>query len=83
MKNLTLKRVPDSVHLRLKARAAAHHRSLNGEILSILEAAVEAEAREMPDAKVIIEEARALRRRLTGKRLTVEEIEAAVDEGRP
>lgn len=38
--NLTLKGVPDEVYERLKAAAAANHRSLNGEIIARLEADV-------------------------------------------
>lgn len=38
--NLTLKGVPDEVHDRLKQSAAANHRSLNSEIIALLEAQV-------------------------------------------
>lgn len=37
---LSLKEVPATTHRALKERAAMNHRSLNGEILAILEAAV-------------------------------------------
>lgn len=37
---LSIKRVPDKLVARLKRRAAAHHRSLQGELLSLLEQAV-------------------------------------------
>jgi plasmid stability protein len=39
--NLSIKNAPDDVVLRLKARAARHHRSLQGELLAILEEAVQ------------------------------------------
>jgi plasmid stability protein len=39
--NLSIKNAPDDVVQRLRARAARHHRSLQGELLAIIEAAVE------------------------------------------
>ncbi len=39
--NLSIKNAPDEVVQRLKARAARHHRSLQGEVLAILEEAVQ------------------------------------------
>jgi plasmid stability protein len=42
MPNLTLKNIPAELHLRLKARADANRRSLNREILALLEAQLEA-----------------------------------------
>lgn len=38
--NLSIKNAPDEVVHRLKQRAARHHRSLQGELLAILEEAV-------------------------------------------
>jgi len=38
--NLTLKGVPDEVYQRLKEAAAVNHRSLNSEIIAVLEATV-------------------------------------------
>jgi antitoxin FitA len=40
--NLSIKNAPDEIVRRLKARAARHHRSLQGELLAILEDAVTA-----------------------------------------
>ncbi|MGB7738940.1 MAG: Arc family DNA-binding protein [Steroidobacteraceae bacterium] len=42
MLNLTLKNIPAALHLRLKTRAEANRRSLNREILALLEAQLEA-----------------------------------------
>lgn len=42
-RTLTLRRVPDATLERLRARAAAHRRSLNGELLDILDHAVRGE----------------------------------------
>ena len=38
--NLSIKNVPESLADALRARAQSHHRSLQGELMSILEAAV-------------------------------------------
>lgn len=50
--NLSIKNVPDDLAERLRQRAAAGHRSLQGELLAILEAAVAGERR------ITIQEAR-------------------------
>ena len=42
--NLTLKSIPPELHVRLKARAESNRRSLNREILALLEAQLEAPA---------------------------------------
>jgi antitoxin FitA len=42
MPNLTLKNIPADLHLRLKTRAETNRRSLNREILALLEAQLEA-----------------------------------------
>jgi antitoxin FitA len=42
MLNLTLKNIPAELHLRLKTRAETNRRSLNREILALLEAQLEA-----------------------------------------
>lgn len=39
--NLSIKNAPDETVRRLKERAARHHRSLQGELLAILEEAVQ------------------------------------------
>jgi len=39
MKTVTIKQVPDTLHQRLRRRAKTNHRSLNGELLAILEVA--------------------------------------------
>jgi len=40
MPNLTLKRVPEELHERLKERAERHRRSMNNEAITILERAL-------------------------------------------
>ena len=41
MPSLTIKNIPDEMLARLRERAQGHHRSLQGELMSILEDAVE------------------------------------------
>lgn len=55
---LSIKHAPDHVVQRLRERAARHHRSLQGELLAIIEAA----AREAPpvDSMALLEDIRAL-----------------------
>ena len=47
--NLSIKNAPDDVVKRLKERAARHHRSLQGELMAILEEAVGASRPLSPD----------------------------------
>ncbi|HOT83980.1 MAG TPA: Arc family DNA-binding protein [Candidatus Defluviicoccus seviourii] len=56
--NLSIKNAPDDVVQRLKARAARHHRSLQGELLAILEEAVK------PPRQVTVDDVLAEVRRL-------------------
>jgi plasmid stability protein len=46
--NLSIKNVPDDMAARLRRRAAMAHRSLQGELMAILEEAVEREGRLTP-----------------------------------
>jgi plasmid stability protein len=46
--NLSIKNVPEGIVARLRERAARHHRSLQGELMAIIEAAVADEARASP-----------------------------------
>ncbi len=52
--NLSIKNAPDDIVARLKRRAAEHHRSLQGELLAILEEAVSSSRRLTP-ANVLAE----------------------------
>jgi plasmid stability protein len=76
---LTLKNIPDEVYARLKEAAAAHRRSLNGEAIVCLEAAL------MPGRLAPAERlarARALRTSLPRAGFAVAEIDAYKREGR-
>jgi plasmid stability protein len=79
MPSLTIKNLPAAVHRRLRARAALHGRSLNGEAIACLQAALGAEA---VDADALLARARALRRSVAG-RLTDRDVAAVKAEGRP
>jgi plasmid stability protein len=46
--NLSIKNAPDEVVRRLRERAERHHRSLQGELMSIIEAAAREEAPATP-----------------------------------
>jgi plasmid stability protein len=48
--NLSIKNAPDDLVERLRERAAKHHRSLQGELLAIIEEAVRPPARLTPSA---------------------------------
>jgi len=53
--NISIKGAPEDLVRRLKARAARHHRSLQGEILAILEEDVrEDQALDPKDAAVLV-----------------------------
>lgn len=47
--NLSIKNAPDEIVIRLRERASRNHRSLQGELLAILEGAVRNEDRLSPD----------------------------------
>ncbi len=49
--NLSVKNVPDKIAQRLRARAARHHRSLQGELLVILEDAVARKPLTLPEVR--------------------------------
>lgn len=78
MPTLTIKGLPDPVYRRLKAQAAAHRRSLNGEIIVCLERAVGAGL----DVSTWLAEAQALRDRLGLRPLAEPELRAARRAGR-
>ena len=48
--NLSIKNAPDAVVQRLRERAERHHRSLQGELMAIIEAAVRDEGPARPAA---------------------------------
>lgn len=79
MVTITIKNIPQPIYERIKAQARANHRSLNGEILSILEQAV---ALPPIDVQATLERARKVRELTASYMVTAEEIEKMIDEGR-
>lgn len=71
MSTVTVKDLPEKLHRQLKARALRHHRSLNSEIIALLEAAT---ALQKVDPDALLARAASLRERvaarLTDSRLT-------------
>jgi plasmid stability protein len=57
--NLSIKNVPDRLAERLRRRAARHHRSLQGELMAILEESLNADG--SLDAEEVLARVRALR----------------------
>jgi plasmid stability protein len=78
--NLTIKNVPLKVHRRLKAQADANKRSLNGEVIEILEKAVQSQPL---DTEALLAEIEQVRARLKGPPLTEEILREARNGGRP
>ena len=81
MATITLKNIPEVLYERLKHFAKLRRRSLNSEIIYNLEKSVGL-AEEDPEE--LMKEIRAFRERISKKvQLTAEEIEKAINEGRP
>ena len=79
MASITLKSLPTTLHRTLKARAARHNRSLNQEVIAVLEEAV-APARRL-DVEAMLAATRQFRDSLKFKAIP-SEIEAFKREGR-
>ena len=79
MPSITVKNIPDEIYDKVREQAKAHHRSINSEIIACLEQSVQAKQVSTDD---ILREARRLRKKAKGS-LSIEEIEAAINEGRP
>ena len=79
MASLTLKNIPESLHERLKERAARNRRSLNSEAIHCLEAALAAAP---TDAEAYLARIRPLRAKTQRLPLTEGRLQAAREEGR-
>jgi plasmid stability protein len=77
--SITLKSLPPALHRALKSRAARHKRSLNKEVIAVLEATVVPERK--IDVEAMIEKARKFRASLKFV-TTPEEIDRYKREGR-
>jgi plasmid stability protein len=64
MSTVTVKDLPEKLHRQLKARALQHHRSLNSEIIALLEAATSPQKFD-PDS--LLARAASLRKRVDGR----------------
>lgn len=81
MATITLKNIPDTLYERLKFFAKLRHRSLNSEIIYNLEKSV---GLPKEDTEELRRQIIAFRKRIGEKvQLTDEEIEKAINEGRP
>ena len=81
MPTITLKNIPEALYERLKYFAKLRHRSLNSEIIYNLEKSV---GLGEEDPEELLKQISALRERIGKKgQLTPEEIEKAINEGRP
>ena len=78
MSTITIKNIPESVHRSLKARAEAHGRSLNKEIIATLEGTLHGAP---IDAEAIGQRARAVRETL-GVYMTQKDMTALKNAGR-
>ncbi len=78
MSTITLKNVPADMHRALKARAEAHGRSLNKEIIATLEGSLGAT---QVDAAAILAQARAVREGV-GVYVTQKDLKALKNAGR-
>lgn len=83
MKSLVIKNIPDELHTRLKRNAQLNHRSLNKEIIAVLERSVYLEDGQRADASEVLERIDAHRALLPDPGFTMEQIDRFIDEGRP
>lgn len=79
MATMTIKNIPDELYEELKQRAAANRRSINNEVIVLIERAVQYQVQ---DPNEVLEQVRILRDKLD-LYVTEDEITAAKNEGRP
>lgn len=80
MATLTIKNIPDDLYEKLKFSAEANRRSINSEVIVLIERAFRSHK---PDPEEIQERARRLREMTAHYYLTEEELDRAKNEGRP
>jgi plasmid stability protein len=80
MPALTIKNLPQELYEKLKLSAAAHHRSINSELISCLEAML-MPRRVTPNERII--RARALRQGIGSEAVSAADISDAIAQGRP
>ncbi|MTI89488.1 MAG: Arc family DNA-binding protein [Balneolaceae bacterium] len=77
--NITIRDIPDDIYEKLKRQAELHHRSINSEVIVYLKKIVQSHRRD-PDQ--IITRAKKLKEKAKGS-LSIEQIQEAIDQGRP
>ncbi|MBI3165825.1 MAG: Arc family DNA-binding protein [Chloroflexi bacterium] len=80
MATITIKNVPEEIYAKIKIQAKANHRSVNSEIISIFEHAVQ--KRTPDDVQAILERARKVRELTANYSVGDEEITRWKKEGR-
>jgi len=80
MTSLTIKNIPDPLYQELKRTARAHRRSINNEVIVLLEEKLLAKGR-TPDEWIAA--ARKIRSKIPAGAITEEDIENTINEGRP
>lgn len=79
MPSITVKNIPEPIYQQLKKRAKTQHRSINSEIIACLEQSTLSH-RVSPEE--ILRQARKMRQQTKGS-LSAQEIQEAIDQGRP
>ncbi len=78
-KNITIKGIPDDVYQKLKLQADRNHRSVNSEVIMTLKKSLESTHH---DPDIFIERAKKMKQKAKGS-LSIEEVQQAIDQGRP
>ena len=81
MATITVKNIPDTLYEELKSSAKANHSSINSEVIFAIKLALLRPNVQNVDA--FLERARKIRELTSGYRATTEEIEQAINTGRP
>ncbi|MCF6353724.1 MAG: Arc family DNA-binding protein [Candidatus Polarisedimenticolaceae bacterium] len=80
MPALTIKNIPDNLYDELKKIAKQHHRSINSEVIVCLKRSL-LPKRISPDERLSL--IRAIRSQIKPNTITAEDIDQAINEGRP
>lgn len=80
MASITIKEIPDDVYAALKQRAKQNRRSINSEVIYLIEQTVRSQR---IDANSTIAAAREVRALTADSPISIDEIMEAIDEGRP
>ena len=80
MPAITIKNIPDDLYNALKSTAENHHRSINSEVIVRLKQALLPQLMTPQDKLINIQR---LRAQITPNQISVDDIEDAINEGRP